>query len=77
MSRINNCIYLCCDRCGNSTYYASNLQLENSSWSLAIKVDDYSPLDLCPDCTEKWNTLVRNFLDNVDMDECRDAGGLY
>lgn len=77
MSRINNCVFLCCDRCGHSDYYPSNIHAENSNWSLGIKIDNDAPLDLCPKCTKKWDALVRNFLANVDTGDRVDAGGLY
>lgn len=62
MSRVVNCVFMCCDRCSYAKYYASSGHVENAGWEVDFKIPGEHPLDLCPDCSNKWNKLVYEFL---------------
>ena len=64
MALIENYIHVRCDRCGTCMCFPSKQYAENMYWEFDIVIDD-DHLDLCPDCNDKWNKLVRVFLDNT------------
>ena len=61
MSKIKNCVFVTCDRCGRSEYYASLLYAENIGWEFDVDIDS-GVFDLCPKCSIEWDKTVRNFL---------------
>lgn len=61
MSRATNFIFMTCDRCQHSEYYASNMVAENVGWELDVKIDG-GVFDLCPKCSIEWGDTVGNFL---------------
>lgn len=62
MSRINNCVFLVCDRCSRSQYYASDIVAKNLGWSLTTRIADEKYMDLCPRCNEKLDNFLHDFL---------------
>lgn len=66
MSKINNCIYFSCDRCGHSAYATSPRQAENLGWGVDVIIDgEKKPMDLCPKCKEEWDNFLHGFLYGV------------
>lgn len=62
MSKVRNCICMTCDRCGHTSYYDSDLQIDNVGWGCDVKIDTENPVDLCAKCYSEFGTLIQGFL---------------